>query len=227
MAQRRERPALQAGYDVGLREDRMPSLCSFFTLPAGEAGHPIAAGPDGALWFFVADNGVFSTRMTPSDGKMQRFPMPPGPMPKALTAGPDGNLWYAGDGRVGRLTPAGQVSEFPAAGLRTTGIVTGPDGALWAAAGSVVLRLTPQGAMSTTPAASGESHGIAVGGDGAVWVAGGSSLTRVTTDGRASRIAIPANLPADGGITAAADGSLWYSSGAATAVGRIEPGSAT
>ena len=213
------------GYDIGLREDREPSLCSFFTLPAGEAGHPIAAGRDGAMWFFVDDNGLFAARMSPSGGQTQRFAMPPGSMPHALTAGPDGNLWYAGDGRIGRLTPAGQVSEFPIPAPRATGIVAGPDGALWVAAGSLVLRVTPQGAMSPIAAASAQSHGIAVGGDGALWVAGGPSLTRVSTDGRATRVPLPGNLPADGGITAAADGSLWYSSAAATAVSRVEPGS--
>jgi len=248
------------GYDIGLKEDRNPSLCSFFALPAGQAGRPIAAGPDGNLWFFVSDNGLSVAKMSTS-GQTQRFPMPAGTMPNALTPGPDGNVWYAGEGRIGRVTSGGQVTEFPVPALHATGIVAGPDGALWVAGGSLAVRVTPQGGVSiialvNTPAVPsngllslppldtllgvankllgqaaastatprGESHGIAVGGDGALWIAGGSTLTRVTTDGHASRVGVPGDLPADGGITAAADGSLWYSSSPAAAVGRVDAG---
>ena len=211
------------GYDIGLKEDRNPSLCSFFPVPGGDAGHPIASGPDGNLWFFGSDGGLYAARMTTS-GQAQRFAMPAGSMPRAIAAGPDGNLWYAGDGRIGRLTTGGQVTEFPVNGLRATGIAAGPDGALWAPAGSVVARITPQGAVSLHPLPTAESHGIAVGGDGALWIAGGQSLARVTPDGRAGRVALPGGLPADGGIAAAADGSVWYTSSPAGATGRVEPG---
>ncbi|MDQ6749560.1 MAG: hypothetical protein M3Z33_02210, partial [Actinomycetota bacterium] len=138
------------GYDIGLKEDRNPSLCSFFPLPGGEAGRPITAGPDGALWFFVSDHGLSVERMSTS-GQTQRFAMPAGPMPTALTAGPDGNVWYAGDGRIGRIVAGGQVTEFPVPALRATGIVAGPDGALWVAGGSLVVRVSPQGAVSIIP----------------------------------------------------------------------------
>lgn len=138
------------GYDIGLKEDRNPSLCSFFALPGGEAGRPITAGPDGALWFFVSDHGAFVSKMTTS-GQTQRFAMPAGPMPNALTAGPDGNVWYAGDGRIGRVTSGGQVTEYPIPALHATGIVAGPDGALWVAGGSLVVRVTPQGGVSIVP----------------------------------------------------------------------------
>lgn len=138
------------GYDIGLKEDRNPSLCSFFSLPAGEAGRPIAAGPDGALWFFVSDHGLHAAKMTTS-GQTQSFPMPAGAMPNALAPGPDGNVWYAGDGRIGRVTSDGQVTEFPVPALHATGIVAGPDGALWVAGGSLAVRVTPQGTVSIFP----------------------------------------------------------------------------
>ena len=50
------------GYDIGLDQDRNPSLCSFFTLPAGQAGFPITSGPDGRVWFFVRDHGACTRR---------------------------------------------------------------------------------------------------------------------------------------------------------------------
>ena len=55
------------GYDIGLNQDRNPSLCSFFKLPAGQAGFPITAGPDGRVWFFVRDQGaLYAAKMTTS-----------------------------------------------------------------------------------------------------------------------------------------------------------------
>ena len=57
-----------------------------------------------------------------------------------ITTGPDGNLWFAervsgaGYGRVGRITPAGAVTEYLvacAAGGYFGGLAWGPDGALW------------------------------------------------------------------------------------------------
>ena len=53
------------GYDIGLNQDRNPSLCSFFKLPAGQAGFPITSGPDGRVWFFVRDQGaLYAAKMT-------------------------------------------------------------------------------------------------------------------------------------------------------------------
>ena len=228
------------GYDIGLSQDRDPSLCSFFTLPAGQAGFPITSGPDGRLWFFVRDHGaLFAAKMTTS-GQVDRFPLPDGATPDAITAGPDGALWYAGDGRIGRLDTAGNATEFPVPELRATGIAPGPDGALWVAAGTIAVRVTPQGEVSVIPLSGGNvvplpsltrtqnaaaSHvigsfgnggttrGITAGRDGAMWIAAGSHLARVTPSGDVNSVSLPRSLPADGGITAAADGTIWFSAG--------------
>src|SRR5256714_3220180 len=149
------------GYDIGLSQDRDPSLCSFFNLPAGQAGFPIPSGPDGGVWFFVTDHGaLYAAKMT-THGQIDRFPLPDGATPDAITAGPDGALWYAGDGRIGRLDTAGNVTEFPVPALRATGIAPGPDGTLWVAAGTIAVRVTPQGAVSVIPL-SGASQGDVV-----------------------------------------------------------------
>src|SRR5439155_958422 len=68
-------------------------------------------------------------------------PLPnPAPLngPRAITAGPDGNLWfteYYGN-RIGRVTPAGVITEFPPLSSPTSlggpdSITVGPDGNLW------------------------------------------------------------------------------------------------
>ena len=50
-----------------------------------------------------------------------------------LVAGPDGNLWFTEIGHIGRLTPAGAVTEFALASSDSKPgvIVAGPDGNLW------------------------------------------------------------------------------------------------
>src|SRR2546426_488344 len=55
---------------------------------------------------------------------------------EAITAGPDGNLWFteAAANQIGRITPAGSITLFPAASVSTNGptyITAGPDGNLW------------------------------------------------------------------------------------------------
>ncbi len=51
-----------------------------------------------------------------------------------ITAGPDGNLWFVENlaNKIGRVTPAGSISEFALASYGgLVGITAGPDGNLW------------------------------------------------------------------------------------------------
>jgi streptogramin lyase len=79
------------------------------------------------------------------------FPIPtPNSVPSGITVGPEvpvGALWFTetGDpalgpkvrGKIGRITTAGVITEFPIPTLNSApnGITTGPDGALWFAEG--------------------------------------------------------------------------------------------
>ncbi len=105
--------------------------------------YSIVLGPDGALWFTEQALGRIG-RISP-DGVLEEFaiPGPPGiargeygsPAPRYITVGPDGALWFTdgGDESIGRITTAGQISEYPI-GTRTPsspeGIVT-VGGELW------------------------------------------------------------------------------------------------
>ena len=59
--------------------------------------------------------------------------------PGGMTAGPDGNLWFTEfvsnecqRGKIGRITPAGEISEFSLSfDGEAGGIVIGPDSNLW------------------------------------------------------------------------------------------------
>ena len=95
---------------------------TFFTVPTpGANPSGITTGPDGALWF-TEFNGNQIGRIDPSTGAITEF----GPVsgsPLRITAGPDGNLWFTepfpvSSGRIGRITPAGVITEFLLAGKR-------------------------------------------------------------------------------------------------------------
>ncbi len=94
--------------------------------------------------------------------------------PDGITTGADGKLWFAETAayKIGRMTPAGVVTEFPLPATTLpagssgsppgpTAITAGPDGALWftetsinpnAAANTVAIgRITPQGPDQDIP----------------------------------------------------------------------------
>jgi streptogramin lyase len=100
-------------------------------------------------------------------------------LPDGIAAGSDGNLWFTefyGD-RIGRITPAGAVTEF-STGVSTNshpdGITAGADGNLWFTEfyGDRIGRITPAGAVtefSTGIGAASKPDGIAAGPDGNLW----------------------------------------------------------
>ena len=210
--------------DVNRDLDRLPSMCAHFPISGARAVGPVAPGGDGRVWLLVDAGGPALIRVD-SGGGMQRVALPTGPMPTAITKGPDGNIWYVRPGAVGVVGPNGPVGQVPIGGPTPTGIVTGPDGALWFAAGSAVGRVTTNGAVSFVGlggAGVSQTHGITVGADGALWIAAGPLLARVTVAGGVTAVGAAGGGPADGGIAAASDGAIWYSS-TAGAVGRLNP----
>ena len=103
--------------------------------------------------------------------------------PVGITSGPDGNLWFTEhDGnRIGRITPAGRVTEF-SAGISPksgpAGITAGPDGNLWFAEadGNRIGRITPAGAVTEFSAGislKSAPFGVTAGPDGNLWFAEG------------------------------------------------------
>jgi streptogramin lyase len=80
-----------------------------------------------------------------------------GAAPTSIAAGPDGNLWFIEpeEGRIGRITPAGVITEFSVTG-GPTDITAGPDGNLWFAeqGGNRIGRITPLGVVTEFSASS-------------------------------------------------------------------------
>ncbi len=224
-----------------------------FPIPtAGGVPLGIATGSDGNLWFTETNSNKIG-RITPA-GAVTEFPIstappppppPPGvtapPVPSAsprgIAAGPDGNLWFTeSDGdKIGRITPAGVVTEFPlpSAGSVLVGIAAGPDGNLWftESNGNRIGRITVAGVVTEfrLPTAAALPFGIAAGPDGNLWFteSAGRRIGRITPAGVVTEFALPAaNSEGPFGITAGPDGNLWFLDDGGKKIGRITPAGA-
>ncbi len=154
-------------------------------------------------------------------GQFREYRIPtPHAFPEDITAGPDGALWIteAGVGKIGRITTAGRISEFPLQfGLELGAITPGPDGALWFTEENAIGRMTTAG-QSQTFVVGYQTAGIAAGPDGALWFTGfqgltSSSIGRITTSGQVTSFALPPYRNPMG-ITTGPDGALWFAEGA-------------
>ena len=210
----------------------------------------ITAGSDGNLWFAEYANQAIG-RITPL-GKATEFALPNDPdagpygFPSGIAAGPDGALWYLRrSGRVGRITPQGEISEFGDGITGFTmnvttaelpnGIAAGPDGALWfTEPDGVIGRITTDGSVTeyrdgiTTYIGStlGTLAGIASGADGAMWFTDPQgAIGRITTAGAVTEFTegiSPGAVPTE--IARGPDGNMWFTELYGGRVGRITPG---
>jgi streptogramin lyase len=158
------------------------------------------------------------------------FPLPKvNSAPRDITAGPDGNLWFAENGSVGRITPAGVVTEFAVSGGSSSGITPGPDGNLWFTQQNAnrISRITPAGAITdfALPTAGSEPAKIAAGPDGNLWFTEriGNRIGRITTAGAITEFAVPTAGSQPWGIASGPDGNLWFTEINADKIGRITP----
>ncbi|HET6171349.1 MAG TPA: hypothetical protein VFD90_02010 [Gaiellales bacterium] len=141
--------------------------------------------------------------------------------PTDATAGPDGNVWFTetNANKIGRVTPAGTVTEFSTglssnAGL--SGITLGPDGNLWFAENTKnrIGRITPLGAItefSANISASSGPQDVVAGPDGNLWFteSNGNRIGRITPTGVVTEFPLGSNY-SPYAITAGPDGNLWF-----------------
>ena len=67
-------------------------------------------------------------------GTLTEFPLAVNRAPRGIVRGPDGNVWFTEIDRIGRITPAGAITEFTWGGspvLQPYLMTLGPDGNLW------------------------------------------------------------------------------------------------
>jgi virginiamycin B lyase len=233
---------------------------AIFPLNGDIAVTALVAGPDGNLWF--PENSGFSRgvpfqgrigQLTPS-GQLHEFSVGQDHMLAGIALGADNNLWFTdslapidpstgfpnaqSNGKIGRITPAGQITEFalPDPNDIPNGIVAGTDGNLWFITSQIsnasvpssdgkIGRITPQGHITLfpLPATHGATVAIAVASspDGNVWfiiqAAPGSSspptysIGWMTPQGQLHQMAIPTgtNLAGNAVLALGPDAAMW------------------
>jgi streptogramin lyase len=172
-------------------------------------------------------------------GQVEEFSLGAGTRPTAIVAGPDGNLWFAGvqylSGSsfadvVGKVTPAGKVTEFQpdthSANLGLSDIAVGPDGNLWFTVGGrpKIGRITTAGDVTEfeLPSAVAKPDPIVAGPDGNLWFTewANGKVGRITPSGEVTEFAMPdGRNPGD--IAAGPDGALWVTEPLQGVVARI------
>jgi streptogramin lyase len=146
-------PWVAAGYGAGVGRITSEGVITEFPLStSGGAPYAIAVGPDGNLWF-TEYAGSKLGKITPA-GEITEFSLPTsvfsctgglavysdcntvsGSEPAGIIGGPDGNVWFTEltAGKVGRITPAGVITEFPVptSGSGPAGMTADSVGNLW------------------------------------------------------------------------------------------------
>ncbi|MDX6676184.1 MAG: virginiamycin lyase, partial [Solirubrobacteraceae bacterium] len=150
--------------------------------------------------------------------------------PIAITRGPDGAMWFleTAPAAIGRVTTAGEVTEFTLPEGAPQDLVAGPDGALWMTdyAGNAIRRVATDGSFTSfpVPTASGGPRGITPGPDGALWFteAARGRIGRITTAGVATDFDAGSAQPST--IVEGPAGALWFDApdgGGADGLGRM------
>jgi streptogramin lyase len=170
---------------------------------------------------------------------LTEFPVPTAASsPTDIVRAADGNFWFTefGADRVGRITPAGVVTEFVLpAGRGPLGIAAGPDGLIYFAerTGDRIGRLDPlagsdaaiQASLAefVVPGVGSAPTDITAGPDGNLWFTQTASneIGRLTPAGVVTEFAVPGANSAPTGITSGPDGALWFTQSVSNEIGRI------
>jgi virginiamycin B lyase len=154
-----------------------------FALPRGSSANPrgITAGTDGNLWLTEASSTSSAIARMTVEGQVTEFPIDGQQAePTSIVSGSDGNVWFTETVKssVGRISPAGVITEFAVGGRMPLGITAGRDGNLWFTAAGLpggIGRITTSGSVTffklPPPAGSTQQVGIAQGPDGRIWFA--------------------------------------------------------
>jgi streptogramin lyase len=153
-----------------------PGVINEYPVPGDGGG--IVAGPDGNIWFTENVNSVWEVAVfSPSSHTViARHTVTGGVNLTSITVGPDQNLWFTdGSGKIGMITTAGKITEYPVPNAYPVVITSAPDGNLWfTASGSTgvigVVTLTAasiptQLAVTTQPPAAvtaGKGFGLVI-----------------------------------------------------------------
>ncbi|MDX6672866.1 MAG: virginiamycin lyase [Solirubrobacteraceae bacterium] len=196
------------GADLGSVRDRPPSPCSHFSVGARTAG-PIAPGPGDGVTAIVVDGGGVAADRIAGDGTRSRIRLPGVTAVYGLARASDGSHVFSAGSSVGRIAPDGSVALLGLPAPARGGIVQGPDGGIWFTSQRAIGRIGA-GGVRMFPVPVNPAGGIARGPGNALWFSAGTRVGRLSPGGALRLYGLPRGLRADGPVTAAGDGRLWF-----------------
>ncbi|HEY4387592.1 MAG TPA: hypothetical protein VGN34_24310, partial [Ktedonobacteraceae bacterium] len=123
---------------------------ALYQLPQGFSANHMAAGPDGNLWVTDKDHHTVG-KVHPSNGFVTTYALPQGSQPGAIVSSSDDALWFIESNAIGRITTAGNITQFRENITSTCSngnITGGPDNTLWFTAGGSVNSITTNGRLT-------------------------------------------------------------------------------
>ncbi len=160
-----------------IEEYPLPAQNDLGTGAGGASSENIAVGPNNTLWFTEPDSHAIGVVNTKGEF-MDQVPLKESDDPQSIAAGPEGSMWFTDASApyvIGRVNPAGEVSEFPAPSAPAS-IVEGPEGNMWFTQGGSseeagVGCIIPTGQIELIHewTEGGDPVGIAVNNDSTIW----------------------------------------------------------
>ncbi|MGI9019520.1 MAG: Vgb family protein [Solirubrobacterales bacterium] len=147
-------------------------------------------------------------------------------VPGEMAKGSDDNVWVTVEGKLARVKPSGNVTEFdPIEFMGIRGITSGPDGRLWLTKPNNVVEVNPQNPNNPDQhpiAAITDPRGITSGPQGKLWAASGDQLVSFKPDNPANFNAQTINGMSARGI-AASGGKLWIADAGSGRIIKVTP----
>lgn len=204
---------------------------------AGTSGaKAIGASAKGGVWFLQNEphgnygpDAVGKVGFVSATGQVTSFVAPgEGAALGSIVEGHEGDAWFPEHfgGKIWRITPSGELTEFKlASGSRPTIITVDGSGNLWFTEPdqSRIGRVTPAGQVTEFPLPRGVTpSSIAAGSDGRIWfsewsspeptaVSGGlGHIGRITPTGRFTQIQLPNRESFPESLIAGSEGNVWF-----------------
>jgi streptogramin lyase len=215
------------------------AVIAAITALSGVVGGPLAVAPS-PVAADVATIREFQIP-TPNTDLFGPFPDSTGIQSGDIARGPDGNVWFTEElsQKVGRITPAGVITEFAVPGQILAGIAAGPDGRIWVVDSTgIIFKMSTAGVIVGTFAVAHPTGceddqqltQIVAGPNQTLWFTdlACSVVYRITTTGSITAFPVrPQNFTRPNAITVGPDGNLWFTESGSDADGRISIGRLT
>jgi virginiamycin B lyase len=196
----------------------------------------IGGAAKGGVWFLQNEphgnygpDAVGKVGFVSATGQVTSFAAPgEGAALGSIVEGREGDAWFPEHfgGKIWRITPSGELTEFKlASDSRPTIITVDGSGNLWFTEPeqSRIGRITPAGQITEFPLPKGVTpSSIAAGGDGRIWfsewsspeptaVSGGlGHIGRITPTGRFTQIQLPNRESFPESLIAGSEGNIWF-----------------